>query len=90
MGLPTVAFATSAQQEILGDLGVYAPVGDVERLTNQIVILAGQPERRAQLGLQLRERAQSHFNWSHTALTINQVYRQLLAHTMPEHAKPGN
>ena len=90
MGLPTVAFATAAQQEILGDLGIYAPVGDVAGLSDRILELAQQPEKRTQLGLQLRERAQAHFSWSSTALAIDQVYRQLLARTKPEHAKPVN
>lgn len=70
--LPTVAFDTPVSREILGDLGVYAPLGDVAALADRIAGLLEDPERARQLGKQLRERVIEHFSWQSTA-------RQLLA-----------
>ena len=78
MGLPTVAFDTLAQTEYLGDLGVYAPVGDVAQLAQRVAELIDQPERRMELGQRLRIRAQQQYSWDHVGQVIDKVYRTLL------------
>jgi len=78
MGLPTVAFDTLAQTEYLGELGVYAPVGDVAQLAERVAELIDQPERRMELGQQLRQRAQQQYSWEHVGQVIEKVYRTLL------------
>ncbi len=70
--LPTVAFDTPPSREILGDLGVYAPRGDVAALADAIASLLKEPEQARQLGIRLRQRVVEHFSWQNTA-------RQLLA-----------
>lgn len=78
MALPTVAFDTSVSREILGDLGLFAPVGDVEALAGRLEeVLADEAAARA-LGQRLRERAISHFSWRESARAILGVYDRLL------------
>lgn len=79
MGLPTVAFSTTAQIELLGDIGVYAPVGDVEAFAGAVLELINQPKRRAELGVLLRQRAKDHFSWQLTAARLDTVYRTIIA-----------
>lgn len=78
LGLPTVAFDTPAQREILGALGVYAPLGDTAALAERVRDLAGKPQRRAELGEQLRQRARQLFSWERAAATLMAVYDQIL------------
>jgi glycosyltransferase involved in cell wall biosynthesis len=72
--LPTVAFDTPPSREILGDLGVYAPRGDVAALAGAIADLLEDPEASRQLGLKLRRRVQEHFSWQSTARQLVKAY----------------
>jgi glycosyltransferase involved in cell wall biosynthesis len=72
--LPTVAFDTPPGREILGDLGVYAPRGDVSALADAIAGLLEHPEQSAKLGLSLRQRAIDHFSWQRTAQQLLKAY----------------
>ena len=45
MGLPIVAFDIPVMREYLGDLGVYAPLGDATAFAGRIQALLGDPER---------------------------------------------
>lgn len=78
MGLPTVAFDTPAQRELLGSLGVYAPVGDTPELARCVAELMDRPEHRVALGVQLRQRAIAKFGWDRAALTLQSVYQELV------------
>jgi glycosyltransferase involved in cell wall biosynthesis len=73
-GLPTVAFDTPPSKEILGDLGVYAPRGDVDALANAIAGLLEEPERSQALGQRLRQRVIEHFSWQSTAHQLIKAY----------------
>ena len=72
-----MAYDTPAQREILGALGVYAPMGDHAALAEQVIMLAAAPARRAALGAQLREQARARFGWERAAVTLDAVYRQI-------------
>ena len=72
--LPTVAFDTPPSREILGDLGVYAPRGDVSALAAGIVHLLENPEASRQLGLALRQRVVECFSWQNTARQLMAAY----------------
>jgi glycosyltransferase involved in cell wall biosynthesis len=72
--LPTVAFDTPPSREILGDLGIYAPRGDVAALADAIVGLLVQPDESATLGLRLRQRVIDHFSWQRTAQQLLKAY----------------
>jgi glycosyltransferase involved in cell wall biosynthesis len=78
MGLPTIAFDTPVNREILGDLGVYAPYGDWTALATELegVIgdqAAGEERRRA-----LRARAVAEHNWEDSVEALLDVYRGVL------------
>lgn len=77
MGLPTVAFDTPVQREYLGDLGVYAPPGDLDALTAGIRTLLDDVARRAELGAALRRRAKDHYSWERAGRRIVSIYDQL-------------
>lgn len=79
MALPTVAFDTPAQREILGALGVYAPIGDSAALANRVAELMDQPSRRRALGEQLRRAAVQYHGWDRAAEKMVDVYRALRA-----------
>ncbi len=78
MGLPVVAYDTSASREYLGSLGVYAkPLGDAVSLADALAWSIENPDAARELGTQLRDRAQKHFSWKRTGLQILQVYKGL-------------
>jgi glycosyltransferase involved in cell wall biosynthesis len=72
--LPTVAFETPPSREILGDLGVYAPRGDVTALSDAIADLLEDPDHARALGVQLRQRVMEHFSWRRTARNLLEAY----------------
>ena len=72
--LPSVAFDTPPSQEILGDLGVYAPRGDVAALADAIADLLEDPEGARALGIKLRQRVTEHFSWQRTARQLSKAY----------------
>ena len=73
--LPTVAFDTPPSREILGDLGVYAPRGDVAALAEAIAGLLEDPQGSRQLGDRLRQRVIERFSWEKTARQLLEAYR---------------
>lgn len=77
MGLPTVAFDTPAQRELLGEYGIYAPVGDTAALANGIAATITNTPLRAELGQKLRSRAQQFFSWEQRAKLMVEVYEWL-------------
>jgi glycosyltransferase involved in cell wall biosynthesis len=77
MGLPTVAFDIPVQREYLGDLGVYAPPGDVEAFASAISALLADPERRTALGAACRQRVIDHYSWDHAGQEIVSIYDRL-------------
>lgn len=77
MGLPTVAFDTPVQREYLGDLGVYAPPGDLDALTAGIRTLLDDVARRVELGAALRRRAKDQYSWERAGRRIISIYDQL-------------
>ncbi|MGD2041162.1 MAG: glycosyltransferase family 4 protein [Anaerolineae bacterium] len=72
--LPTVAFDTPVSREILGDLGVYAPRGDVGALASAIAGLLENPERSRRLGLDLRRRVEARFSWQSTVRQLRRAH----------------
>jgi glycosyltransferase involved in cell wall biosynthesis len=77
MARPVVAYDTPVNREFLGDLGVYAPLGDVAAFAEAIAALAEQPARRAKVGCALRRRVEETFSWPAAGLRIEQLYWHL-------------
>lgn len=80
-GLPVVAFDTPVNREILGDLGIYAPLKDVKGLSDGILRALLSDEEIRSLRAQLRERAVQHFSWSATADQISRCYDMALGNS---------
>jgi len=79
MGLPVVAFDIPVMHEYLGDLGVFAPLGDAAAFAHQIEMLLDNPARARSIGLGLRERAQQLFSWERAGREIECVYESVVS-----------
>jgi len=77
LGQPVVAYDSAVHREYLGDLGMYAPSGDVAAFTEAIATLLHQPERRQEVGQQLRQRALQTYSWQKAGEQIVSLYKQL-------------
>lgn len=75
IGLPTVAFNTPVAHEILGDLGIYADLGDVRSLANCIQEAMTDEVACRQRGKALRKRAIEEFSWTKAGELIEEVYQ---------------
>jgi glycosyltransferase involved in cell wall biosynthesis len=61
-----------------GETGFLVPKGDIGKLTEAILLLAGDVELRAQMGSAGRKRARDHFTWERTAGRLDEIYRSIL------------
>jgi glycosyltransferase involved in cell wall biosynthesis len=77
MGLPTVAYDTPVARETLGDLGVFAPAGDVAALAATIHDLLDDQDRRRALSCALRQRAEQCFSWHTFGERLERLYHSL-------------
>ncbi len=77
LGQPVVAYDSAVHREYLGDLGIYAPSGDVAAFSEAIAALLHQPERRQALGQKLRQRALQTYSWQNAGEQIVSLYKQL-------------
>jgi glycosyltransferase involved in cell wall biosynthesis len=77
VGLPTVAFDSAVNRDILGIDGVFARLGDEEDLSRQLIRLLDDPSDAAARARALRRRAEEHFSWAAAARTILDVYASL-------------
>ena len=78
IGLPIVAFDIPVMREYLGDLGVYAPLGSANGLSEQLAALLNDPARGRGLGMKLRERAMEKFSWQAAGQEIERAYESVL------------
>jgi glycosyltransferase involved in cell wall biosynthesis len=79
MELPTVAFDTPVSREYLGSLGTYAaPAGESEALADAIAGLLQDPQRRIDVGQQLRQRVSRHFSWDRAGRHLMKIYQTIL------------
>ncbi len=75
-GLPTVTFNTPVSREILGDLGVYAELGDSDDLARALEDLLTDEGRAEELGRGLRARTLKHFVWKNAGRRILDIYEK--------------
>ena len=76
--LPVVVFDTRVNREILGDLGIYAKLGDSASFAEKIEGLLLQKELRKNLGGKLRERVGRKYSWRSMGERITKIYEELL------------
>lgn len=74
---PIVAFDTAVHREYLADLGLYAPVGDVDAFTKAVQTLLADAQKRQNLGQKLRERAIHVYSWRKAGEEIVSLYNEL-------------
>jgi glycosyltransferase involved in cell wall biosynthesis len=78
-GLPTVAFDTVVNRDILGDLGMYVGIiGDRDGLAQAIVSLLKNKTKREQLAQSVRRQAVAKYSWAHVADRIVEAYAKAL------------
>ncbi len=78
MGLPVVAFDAVPNREILGDLGVYARLGDADDLARGVTNVLSRPQFAAELSTGLRSRAVREMSWSERVDDLLDIYQEAL------------
>ncbi len=76
--LPTVAFDTPVNREILGDAGVYARYGDAAHFAASLESLLDDEGRRLELGAMAREKAEKEHSWQARARALEEIYRRIM------------
>ncbi len=77
MGLPVVAFDIPVMREYLGELGVFAPLGNASAFADQIQALLDDPPRARALGVALRERARHLYAWECAGRDLAHIYESV-------------
>jgi glycosyltransferase involved in cell wall biosynthesis len=77
MGLPVVAFDTPVSREYLGDLGMCAPPGSIEGLSQKILALLRDPAEARRRGELLRARAIKQYAWEESGRQIVEIYQKV-------------
>jgi glycosyltransferase involved in cell wall biosynthesis len=75
--LPVVAFDLKETRVSAGPAAVYAPPNDTDAFAGAILELLDDPERRAEMGRQGRERVERELAWRHQAPRYVSVYESL-------------
>lgn len=73
-GLPTVAFATPASRDILGEAGILVELTDPQRLIRETVALLDDATRRSRLSEGARRRSHELGTWDDVARRVVQAY----------------
>jgi glycosyltransferase involved in cell wall biosynthesis len=76
--LPVVAFDLKETRVSAGPAAVYAPPNDTDAFADAILELLDDPERRAEMGRQGRERVERELAWRHQAPRYLSVYESLV------------
>lgn len=76
--LPVVAFDLKETRVSAGQAAVYAPPNDTDAFAEAILDLLDDPERRAEMGRQGRERVERELAWRHQAPRYLSVYESLV------------
>jgi len=77
MGLPAVVFETPINREILGGVGVYAKLGDVDSLADALVGVLTNPERLTELARLSRQKAADEHSWFSVARQLAAIYHSV-------------
>lgn len=72
--LPTVAFDTPINREILGDAGLYARYGDAADFAATLEKLVNDEGMRLELGQMAREKAEREHSWRARGMRLEEIY----------------
>jgi glycosyltransferase involved in cell wall biosynthesis len=76
-GLPTVAFDTPVNREIIGELGVYAQkIGDPSSLAEAILRILEDDVLMAELSVKVRQSVVENFSWDNVARKLISYYQR--------------
>lgn len=76
-GLPTVAFDSAINRDVLGPDGIFAPIGDHDALAEHLLDCLGDESAASDRGRALRRRAEEQFSWIAAARQILEVYARV-------------
>jgi len=76
--LPTVAFESEVNREILGETGIYADYGNSTSLAEHVVLTFQDEDVMRRLGRESRVRAIQLHSWHERAAQLESTYRRLL------------
>jgi glycosyltransferase involved in cell wall biosynthesis len=85
--LPVVAFDLTETRVSGGDAAVYVEPNDVERYAKAIADLLDDPDRRVEMAVAARARAETELDWAPSRRRYVGVYDRMLA--LPDRADPG-
>jgi glycosyltransferase involved in cell wall biosynthesis len=77
-GKAIVASAVGEVQKMVDQCGVLVPAGDIAALSEAILQLLLEPDRRAELGRRARERAEEAHGWAAVAANLRSAYMRAL------------
>jgi glycosyltransferase involved in cell wall biosynthesis len=80
MGVPTVVFDTPINREILGDIGVYARMGDVESLAAALISVLEDRLGAKELGERARQKATADYSWLQVGKRLGDIYDSIVAY----------
>ncbi|WP_298403521.1 glycosyltransferase family 4 protein [uncultured Chloroflexus sp.] len=84
MGLPTVAFDTPVNREILGPYGFYAKLGNAADFAAQLELALTNRELAAERAAGARARAVTELSWERAAIAIEGIYAAAIARRQSE------
>lgn len=77
-GLPTVAFDSHINREILGDTGIYVDYGNAAALADALIVSVSDSEGMLSFSKKVRDRAIEMHSWDSRSLQLEMIYRDLL------------
>ena len=77
VGLPIVVFDTPVNREILGDLGIYAELGNPVSLAEKLEMILSNDNLAKDLREKLRQKAVDVYSWQATGKKLMDVYQKL-------------
>ena len=82
-GIPIVATRVGGAAEVIenGKNGFLEDKGDYKKLAEQILLLAGEPEKRRLFGVRAKERFREEFDISYMSAQTQALYNQLIQNT---------
>jgi len=77
MGLPTVVFDNPVNREILGDIGIYAKMGDANSLAAALISILQDQKRARQVGVEGRTKATKEYSWLVVGERLTTIYNSV-------------
>jgi glycosyltransferase involved in cell wall biosynthesis len=74
MKLPAVVFDNPVNREILGDLGLYAKIGDPKALAETFIGILQDREKADRLGNQSRQKVLDDYSWTAVGNRLTKIY----------------